>query len=1187
MPSLFLRELERRVLLLDGAMGSTLQSTDLDIESDYLGHENCVDLLVRSRPELIEEIHSSFLAAGSDMVETNTFGANPLVLSEFSDDLMPWARELNREAVEVARAACERHHTAERPRFVLGSMGPGTKLLTLGQTTWQTMLDSYAEQARGLIDGGVDVFLIETCQDLLQVKCAVNACLKALDEAGKSTEDIPIMVSITIETTGTMLLGAEIGAAVTALKPYPIASLGLNCATGPVEMYEHIGYLSRHWDRHISCVPNAGLPVLVDGEASFPLKPAPMSETLRKYIGEYGVRIIGGCCGTKTDHIAALRKEIDDFQEQTTELPPREIEYLPGCSSGFSHVDYRQENSFLIVGERMNASGSRKFRELLEREDWDAIMSLAREQIKLGANVLDVNVDYAGRDNVADMKAIVERVVNTVNAPLMIDSTQIATLEAGLKHAPGKSIINSANFEDGDEKFDAICTLAKRYGAGLVIGSIDEDEESAMARTAERKLAIAARAHKRATELHGIDASDLMFDPLVLPISTGMDSDRRSGLELILGVQEISTQMPECQITCGLSNCSFGLKPPARKVLNSVFLDELMNAGLTSAIVHAGGIVPLARIPAEHVAAALNLIHDRRSEAAGGTGLPEGVDDENYDPLSAFIELFKDVSQENDTAETVEYTLEEWLRHHIIDGERDGLEAHLDEAMVAYRPVDVINDHLLEGMKTVGELFGSGQMQLPFVLQSAEVMKRAVSYIEPHLEKSDGDSRGSVVLATVKGDVHDIGKNLVDIILSNNGWTVHNIGIKQPIGSIIDAWKETSADVIGMSGLLVKSVMVMEENLREMNALEEKPPIILGGAALSRHYCESHLKSTYEGDVYYGKDAFDGLRVCNLIAGGNRDDLQSEISARLDKRAKVEVQVSKSRERIREGALLADGDVMVKEHAAKAVEQVAVPELPFLGSRVVENIPLTEILPFINEVSLFRGQWGFKRGDMTSSEYEAHLDEVVRPVSARLSSELVEQEVLDPKAVYGWFECQSDGDDLIVYDPEHPESEIERFAFPRQERRNQRCISDFFKNIESGERDIVGFHCVTMGDKVSQKARTLFEANEYQEYLFVHGFGVECAEALAELWHKRMRAEIGIGTEDSPRIRELFSQQYRGSRYSFGYPACPDMSDQEKLFRLLEPERIGCRLTENWQIDPEQSTSAIIVHHPEARYFNV
>ncbi len=1187
MPSIFLRELDHRVLLLDGAMGSTLQSIDLDVDRDYLGHENCVDLLVRSRPELIEEIHSDFLAAGSDMVETNTFGANPLVFSEFSEDLMSWTRQINCEAVQVARAACERHHTSERPRFVLGSMGPGTKLLTLGQTTWEIMLESYAEQARGLIDGGVDAFLIETCQDLLQVKSAINACLKALDEVGKTTEDIPIMVSITIETTGTMLLGAEISAAVTALKPYPIASLGLNCATGPVEMSEHIGYLSRHWDRHISCVPNAGLPVLVDGQASFPLKPAPMSETLRKYIGECGVRIIGGCCGTRTEHIAALRSEIDHLQEVCKELPQRSLEHIPGCSSGFSHVDYRQENSFLIVGERMNASGSRKFRELLEREDWDAIMSLARDQIKRGANVLDVNVDYAGRDNVADMKAIVKRVVNTVNAPLMIDSTQIATLEEGLKHAPGKSIINSGNFEDGDEKFDAICILAKRYGAGLVIGSIDEDEESAMARTAERKVSIAERAYRRATEEHGIDPSDLMFDPLVLPISTGMDSDRRSGLELVNGVRKITERMPECQITCGPSNCSFGLKPPARKVLNSVFLDELMRAGLTSAIVHAGGIVPLARIPKDHVQAALDLIYDRRAESVGGTGLPEGVVGEDYDPLSIFIELFKDVSDVKDTTEAVEFTLDEWLRHHIIDGEREGLEAHLEEAMVAYRPVDVINNHLLEGMKTVGELFGSGQMQLPFVLQSAEVMKRAVSYIEPHLDKSDGDSRGSIVLATVKGDVHDIGKNLVDIILSNNGWTVHNIGIKQPIGNIVDAWKETSADVIGMSGLLVKSVMVMEENLKELNQLGVKPPIVLGGAALSRHYCESHLKSVYDGDVYYGKDAFDGLRVCNLIATGNRDDLQSEISGRLDKRAKVEIQVSKSRERIREGAILADGEVLIAERPTKEVAEVEVPELSFLGSRVVENIPLPEILPFMNEVSLFRGQWGFKRADMTSSEYEAHLDEVVRPVFTRLSQELVAEDVLDPKAVYGWFECQSQGDDLIVYDPENPSHEIERFTFPRQERRNRRCISDFFKSVDSGERDVVGFHCVTMGDRVSQKARVLFEANEYQEYLFVHGFGVECAEALAELWHKRMRAEVGIGTEDSPRIRELFSQQYRGSRYSFGYPACPDMSDQEKLFRLLKPERIGCRLTENWQIDPEQSTSAIIVHHPEARYFNV
>lgn len=1185
MSSSLLSQLQSRVLLIDGAMGSRIQLLDLDIERDYLGHENCVDLLVKSQPELIQSIHSEFLAAGADMVETDTFGANKLVFAEFDEELVGLTREINRDAAKIARAACEEHATAQRPRFVLGSMGPGTKLISLGQTTWDVMLDSYAEQARGLLEGGVDAFLIETAQDLLQVKCAINACLKALGEVGKSTEDVPIMVSVTIETTGSMLLGAEIAAAVTALRPYPIVSLGLNCATGPVEMAEHIGFLSKHWPGHISVVPNAGLPALVDGKPHFPLKPIPMCETLQKYLCDFGVRIIGGCCGTTPEHIASMRSVIDELEEEGAIPAERSFHAIPGCSSGYSHVDYDQENSFLIVGERMNSSGSRKFKQLLESEDWEAIVDLARDQVRRGANVLDINVDYAGRDNIQDMDEIVKRVVTSVNAPLMIDSTQLATLEAGLKHAPGKSIINSANFEDGEEKFDAILALAKRFGSAIVIGSIDEDEESAMARTCQRKVEIAERAYQRAVDIHGIDPTDLIFDPLVLPISTGMDSDRRSGLELVEAAKEITARMPECQITCGLSNCSFGLKPAARKVLNSVFLHELMEAGLNSAIVHAGGIVPLSRIPEDQVNAALNLIYDRRSESVGGTGLPDGIDEESFDPLAAYIEFFKDIDALKDDDEVVERTLEEWLRWHIIDGEREGLEGRLDEAMKRWKPVEVINDHLLDGMKTVGELFGSGQMQLPFVLQSAEVMKRAVAYIEPHLEKLDAETKGSIVLATVKGDVHDIGKNLVDIILSNNGWTVHNLGIKQPIAEILKAWRETSADLIGMSGLLVKSVMIMEENLKELNTLDDHPQIILGGAALSRFYCESHLRSIYDGKVYYGRDAFEGLRICNELITGSRDALENEIEERLAKRAAVEQQVEQSRQRTRSGEDQGESGVAVGIKPPAKLQVVAIPEAPFLGSRLVESVPLSEILPFVNEVALFRGQWGFKKGNMDPAEYEAHLNEVVRPIFNRLGEQL--EKILEPKLVYGWYECQSDGQELIIYDPEDSSRELERFDFPRQAKRDRRCISDYFQSVDSGERDVIGMHCVTVGSGISVEARRLFEDNEYQEYLFVHGFGVECAEALAELWHKRMRMELGIGTDDSPVIRELFTQKYRGSRYSFGYPACPDMSDQEKLFKLLDPGRIGCRLTENWQIDPEQSTSAIIVHHPEARYFNV
>jgi len=1176
MRSKFLNLLGRRVLLLDGAMGSTLQSMPLTVDGDYLGRENCVDVLVRSRPDLIAGVHESYLAAGADAVETDTFGANKLVFAEFDEELVSWTYALNKEAAEIARASCEKHATPDKPRFVLGSMGPGTKLLTLGQVSWDRMLDSYAEQARGLIDGGADALLIETCQDLLQIKCAVNACLKALDDRGRTPEDVAIMVSVTVETTGTMLLGAEIAAAATALRGYPIASLGLNCATGPIEMTEHVEWLARHWDRPITVVPNAGLPVLLEGKTSFPLRPEPMAEAIERFVKEFGVALVGGCCGTTPEHIAALARI-------TAGLVPgrREPRPLAACTSSYSPVEYRQENSFLNIGERLNASGSRAFKKMLEAGDWDGMVSLAREQVREGANVLDVNVDYAGRDNAADMAEVVKRLVRQVNSPLMIDSTQVATIEAGLRHAPGKCLINSANFEDGEEKFDEICRLARTYGAGLVIGSIDEDPESAMARTAERKFAIAKRALERAVEVHGLAPEDVLFDPLVLPISTGMDTDRRSGHALIEGTRLISRAFPTSQITCGLSNVSFGLRPAARVVLNSVFLDELVKAGMTSAILHSAKILPLARIEPEHVQAALDLIHDRRATSRGGTGLPPGITDESFDPLARFVELFKDVESAGGPAAKVERTLEESLRHHIIDGEKQGLVECLEKAREVHAPLDIINDHLLDGMKTVGELFASGRMQLPFVLQSAEVMKMAVSHLEQYMDRQEGETRGTIVLATVKGDVHDIGKNLVDIILSNNGFEVVNLGIKQPLSTMLEAVEKHRAHALGMSGLLVKSVMVMEENLVEMNRLGVKVPVILGGAALARNYAEGHLRGVYEGPLYYGKDAFEGLRVCEHLVTGRFGELDAEVDARLAKRAAAGEVIARSR------ACAPAAVAAATVETSSVRRDVPVPVAPFLGSRVVEGLPLEQVFPFINTIALFRGQWGFRKQADDDATYERKIAEVAEPTFERLKQEAIAEKFLAPKVVYGYFPCASDGNDLVIFDPKDPAREIERFSFPRQTSRQRLCIADFFRPIASGARDVVGFHCVTVGDEASRRARALFEANRYQDYLYLHGFGVETAEALAELWHKRMRMELGIGGDDSPRIRELFTQTYRGSRYSFGYPACPEMSDQEKLFRLIDPSRIGCTLTENWQIDPEQSTSAMIVHHPEAKYFAI
>ncbi len=1172
--SRFLEQLERRVLFIDGAMGTSIHKYDLDLDKDYLGKENCTEVLVQTRPEVIQQIHESFLAVGADAVETDTFGANKLVFAEF--DLVEQTRELNRVAAEVARAACDKHSTSDKPRFVIGSIGPGTKLVTLGNTDWDTMHESYLEQCRGLLDGGIDVFLIETAQDILQVKCTVSACLEALKEVNKTTADIPIMVQVTIEQFGTTLIGTDIAGVAASLRDLPIFSLGMNCATGPVEMAEHVHYLAKHWPGKMSLLPNAGLPTLVDGKTEYPLGPEPFAKKVAEYVQTHGINMVGGCCGTTPEHIGELVKQVGDRPPVVVEKEP----WKPSIASLMGAVEYRQDLSILNVGERTNASGSRKFKRLLEAEDWDEIMSLAREMVREGSHVIDVNVDYAGRDNAADMKQVVSRLVQQVNAPLMLDSTQPATIEAGLKCAGGKSIINSANLEDGEEKFALMCGLAKKYGAGLVLGTIDEDPEEAMARTADRKLSIAQRMYKLATERHGLDPSDLMFDPLVLPISTGMEKDRRSALETIEGTRRISEAFPKCQITCGLSNVSFGLNPAARQVLNSVFLHELVEAGLTSAILHVSKILPRTKIEDEKWDAALELIYNR--EPKSPVTLADGS--KTTDPLQVFIDLFPaDAKAQSAKEDIADLPLEERLQKHIIDGEKKGLPETLDEAMQKYPPLEIVNDHLLEGMKVVGDLFGSGQMQLPFVLQSAEVMKMAVAHLEPFMEKVEGQTKGSIVLATVKGDVHDIGKNLVDIILTNNGYTVHNIGIKQPINAIVEAFNKTKADAIGLSGLLVKSVTVMEDNLNELNELGIDVPMLLGGAALSKHYCDSHLREVYNGRVYHGRDAFEGLRIMDHLKDGSADALDSEIEARLAKRADSEQKAQAQR--------AASGEASEASTATLERSDVApapnIPVAPFYGSRVVEGIDVDQVYPFINKVALFRGQWQLKKGKKSDAEYQQQLEDEIEPVFNELKKRFKDDGILVPKVVYGYYPCNGDGDDLVVFDSEDHDKEVERFSFPRQPGRKRLCISDFFKPIESGEKDVLGLSCVTVGPKASEVTAKLFSDNNYTDYLYAHGLSVETAEALAELWHKRMRQELGIDVDDAPTVKELFTQHYRGSRYSFGYPACPDMSDQEKLFRLLDPSRIGCKLTENWQIDPEQSTSAIVVHHPAAKYFNV
>ncbi|MSR70199.1 MAG: methionine synthase [Phycisphaerales bacterium] len=1202
MPKSFLAQLDRRVMLFDGAMGTSIHACADCTPANYLGRENCTDILVRSRPDMIQRIHESFLAVGADVVETDTFGTNQLVAADFDQEMVSWVYDLNVRAAQIARAACDRYASATQPRFVAGSMGPGTKLISLGQASWASMVDSYREQARGLIDGGADCFMIETCQDLLQIKCAITACLEALELAKRSVRDLPILVSVTMETTGTMLLGSDIAAVVNALKPFPIASLGLNCATGPVEMAPHIAYISQQWDRPFSVVPNAGLPVLIDGRTDYPLKPADFTIAMRRFVEEYGANIIGGCCGTTPAHIAALRAAVPVAQQP---LAHARAVAEPACSSLYTQTEFRQDNSFLIVAERTNANGSRKFKTLLDAEDWDGLASMAKEEVRDGSHVLDVCVDFVGRDGVRDMSHTVARLIRQVNAPLMIDSTQADVIEAGLQHAPGRCIVNSINLEDGEARLNQICPLLKKYGAACVALTIDEDPVAGMAKTAVRKLEIAQRIHDLYTRKWGLDESDLFWDPLTFTIATGNDDDRRLGLETLEGIRLISERFPRCSIILGLSNISFGLKPSARAVLNSAYLHEARARGLTAAILHPSRILPESRIPPEQWQAAQWLIFDRR-----GADRPDGQP-EKFDPLLHFISLFPDGVSAVALAPMAELPIEERLQRHIVDGEEKALEESINAALAIYPPLTIINDYLLAGMKTVGDLFGSGRMQLPFVLQSASIMKKAVALLQPHMERVgvSAKPKATIVLATVAGDVHDIGKNLVDIILSNNGYKVHNIGIKQSLAQILEAWRTTGADAVGMSGLLVKSVTVMEENLREMNRQGINVPVMLGGAALTRHYAEGHLRRLYQGEMYYGRDAFEGLAVCEAMSQGTLAEINQQIEARLAKRTASEARVKANALRAKEagggGESAATATVSIASGSAfdpafpdtacaprgatvgGAIDRAnPIPDPPFWGSRLTERLDLDMIYPFINRTALFRGQWGFRRGDLGDVEYARFLSDEVEPILERLKRECRLEKILRPAVVWGYFPCNTQGDDLVVFDSEDHDRERERFTFPRQKSGRMISICDFFRPIESGVRDVLTLTCVTMGSEASHRAKALFERSAYTEYLYLHGMGVECAEALAEMWHKRIRAELGYSHEDDPKVERLFQQHYRGSRYSFGYPACPEMADQEKLFRLLQPERIGCTLTENYQIEPEQSTSAIVVHHPQAKYFS-
>jgi len=1157
----FLKALAQRVIIIDGAMGTSVYSRELSVDRDFHGHENCPEALLLSRGDVIEDIHADFLKVGCDAVETNTFGANKVVFAEF--DMVERTYELNKKAAGMARRACDKFATSAKPRFVLGSLGPGTKLPSLGHTTFAVLEDSYAEQVRGLLDGGIDAVIIETCQDLLQAKSAISGATLAMREKNRR---VPIICQVTIETTGTMLLGSDIAAALTSLEALPqVQVIGLNCATGPQEMSENVRYLCGNSSRFISVVPNAGLPQLVDGKPHYVLTPAEMAKWMKEFVEVDGVNLVGGCCGTTPEHLAAVVDAIG-----TRPPKKREPRTVAACSSLYQSVELRQDNSFLIVGERCNTNGSRKFKRLLIEQNLDEIVHTALEQQDEGSHVLDVCVDYVGREGAPDMTTVVKRFATEVKLPLMLDSTQLDVLDAGLSLCGGKCIVNSMNLEDGEEKLAKVCGLARKYGAAVVALTIDEDPVEAMGKTAARKLSIAKRIHDLATKTHGLNSSDILFDCLTFPITTGNEADRRLGLETLDGIEAVMRELPECQTILGLSNISFGLQPEGRKVLNSVYLHHARERGLTAAIVHASGIVPMHQIDDEARLVAEDLIYDRRGGA--GTSNAAKQQGDSYDPLLVLSTMFADAVAKEEVS-TVDLPVDERLKKRIVDGNRVGLEKDLEEARVekGLRPLDIINDILLEGMKVVGDLFGSGKMQLPFVLKSAETMKAAVAHLEPYMEKIEGVSKGKVVLATVKGDVHDIGKNLVDIILTNNGYKVYNLGIKQPINAIIEEFEKQKADAIGMSGLLVKSTLVMKENLEILNERSLGPSIILGGAALTRNYVEHDLRGIYKGPVAYAKDAFEGLHLMDRLMAGE------SIGADFRQRPPIAAAPKAAA-----GAATA---VLPKRSAVRT--DVAIPKPPFWGSRVIEHVPLKAVMPYLNEVMLFQVQWQYKKSGRPQEQYDRYIDAEVRPILTELAQTCIKEKILNPQAVYGYWPCNSDGDDLVIFDPQDHKSEMQRFTFPRQRKEPFWCLPDFFRPIESGQRDVVGFSIVTVGRKASEVAQEWFKADRYQDYLHLHGLSVESAEALAEYLHKQVRMELGIAGNDARDVKKLFQQGYQGSRYSFGYPACPNLEDQAKLWPLLEPGRINVTLSDEFQLDPEQSTSAMFVHHSEARYFNV
>jgi 5-methyltetrahydrofolate--homocysteine methyltransferase len=1164
----FLQTVRERVVIYDGAMGTNIQKRNPTLD-DYWGKENCSEVLVLSRPDIIRDIHADFFGVGCDVVETDTFGGTGIVLGEFG--LADRVAEINLAAVKIAKEVAQQFSTKNRPRFVAGSIGPTTKLPSLGHIKFDDMVASYVEQTLALIEGGVDVLLIETAQDLGQAKAAVVAVFEAMQKAGKR---LPVTVQVTLQESGTMLLGTEIGAALTALEPFDVDVIGLNCATGPVEMNDAVRFLGANSTKFVSVLPNAGLPQNEGGHAVYKLTPDELAKYHKHFVQDYGVRIVGGCCGTTPEHLKAVVDAVSGIEPAKRDVKP-----TAAASSAYTSVPLDLDPKPLVVAEEMNTTTRvEHFRNLVRGKKYDDILALAKKLVNEGSHMLDLCCAIVGEDEKAYITAILEKVATRVPAPILVDSTEADVVEEALKRIPGKAIINSINLEDGEKRTSKVLPMAKRYGAAVIALTIDEE---GMALTAEKKAAIAKRIYDLATTKYGIRPVDIIFDALTLPISTGQEEYRSAGMETLNAIKRIKQELPDVKTILGVSNISFGLDAYPRRVLNSVFMHEAVDYGLDMAIVNYTKIYPLYKIPHEEVELARKLIYQDRSDG---------------DPLQKYMQHFagtKGKVQGSTTAHVETLSVDDKLKFAIINGEKavgDGahkktLEELLEDALREYTPLELINTVLLDGMRTVGELFGARKMQLPSVLDSAGVMKQAVAYLEPKMEKKAGSQqKGTIVLATVKGDVHDIGKNLVDIILTNNGFKVVNLGIKQPGDTIIKSAQDHKADAIGLSGLLVKSTLEMKYVIQDLERQKLEFPVICGGAALTRKYVEDDLRREYSNAVFYADDAFAGLHIMEDLATAN-----GKKQARLQEGRTV-------KEYAKASAVDEETGPVFAERSAVVSDAPSIPTPPFWGVRVRKDFDLREVFHYINDTALFKNQWQLKTA--SQEDYVRLVEQKFRPIKLQLQEEIIASGIFEPKVVYGYFPAQADGNDVIVYESElkpnkgHEGSqrkcELLRFTFPRQREGRKLCISDFFAPKSSGKMDVIGLSLVTIGSKASEETQRLFEGGEYTRYLYLHGLSVETAEALAEYLHRKMREELGIAGEDSAHIRDLFHQKYQGSRYSFGYPACPNLEDQTKLFALLHPEEnVGVKLTTGFLLEPEQSTSAIVVHHPQAKYFVV